>query len=195
MIIAIAGGSSRIAKAYISDFCGDHDVLSYRSPVDLPVGADRYLICSGVLHGKNLREISREEAVETVEVNFLDVAKACDIIIEANDYAKICIIGSASGEQGSYDMAYAGAKSAIHTYVKHKRLRTAHQHLVAVAPWIVSDAGMSIRRKDFGQLLQRGERRRMGRWPTSQEVAQVMHFALNTPLMCNTVVEAKGGNW
>lgn len=196
MILGVTGESSVIAQKYVEMYADEGvDVITRRHPRDLPVGCDEYLICSGVLHGKEMCELREEQISETFAVNFSDIASACDIIIRNNQEARICIIGSYSGEKGSYDMAYAGAKAAMHMYIRNKRLVHPKQTLVGVAPWMVQDAKMTTRRRDFGQVLERGKRRRIGRWATSREVARIAHFALNEPLMCNTVIEAKGGNW
>jgi NAD(P)-dependent dehydrogenase (short-subunit alcohol dehydrogenase family) len=195
MIIGVAGATSRIARAFINNHCTGEDVIERRDAMDLPAGCDQYLICSGLLYGKNTRDMKSIEAAQTFEVNFFNIAKFCDSIFNANQQARVCIIGSESGEKGSYDMAYAGAKSAVHLYVKQKRLVYREQHLVCVSPWIISDAKMTTERKDFGQLLAKGTRRRIGRWLTSTEVARVAHFALNEPGLCNEVISMKGGNW
>jgi len=196
MILGVTGESSVIAQKYIEMYADENvDVITRRNPRDLPIGCDEYLICSGVLHGKEVHDLGGEELAENFNVNFSDIASACDIIIASNRQARICIIGSMSGEQGSYDMAYAGAKAAMHMYVRNKPLVHPRQTLVCVAPWMIQDAKMTTRRRDFGQVLERGKSRRMGRWATSREVARIAHFALNEPLLCNTVIEAKGGNW
>lgn len=195
MLVGIAGASSQVARCFIKNYCRDSDIICKRNPLDLPVGCDKFLICSGVLHGEKIKDISEDAANETFNVNFTSIARFCDIMFESNPHARICVIGSASGEQGSYDMTYAGAKSALQMYVKRKKVPLATQHLVCVSPWFIADAGMTSRRKDYGQVLERGTRRRLGRWVRSEEVARIANFALDEDALCNQVITAKGGNW
>jgi len=195
MILGISGETSVIAQKYVEMFAEKSDVIYRRNPRDLPIGCDDYLICSGLLYGEKLSELRQEQIDEVNRVNYSDIATACDIILDNNPRARVCIVGSISGEQGSYDMAYAGAKAAMHLYVKTKRLSHPYQNLVCIAPWFVQDAKMTTRRPDFGQLLERGKKRRVGRWALSREVARIAHFAINERLLCNTVIEAKGGVW
>ena len=195
MILGIAGATSEIAKKYRERYADGFDVICERDIAKLPLNCDQYLICSGVLFGGNIAAMDYENVEETFRVNYINIARFCDTVFNANGNARICIIGSASGIKGSFDMAYAGAKSAMHLYVKTKRLKTAGQHLVCVAPWYVHDAGMTKRRKDLGQILVQGEKRRLKRWMSSKEIAKIAYFALGTDAVCNTVIEAQGGNW
>lgn len=195
MILGIAGASSEIAKKYIERYADGFDIVCERDISKLPLNCDHYLICSGVLHGERIADINTQKSDETFRVNYTNIAKFCDHVFDANARARICIIGSISGIKGSFDMAYAGAKSAMHLYVKTKRLKTAGQHLVCIAPWFVHDAGMTSRRKDLGQILIQGEKRRLKRWMSSKEIAKIAYFALGTDAVCNTVIEAQGGNW
>lgn len=193
-LVGVTGKGSVITQNLLAKYYGSaDDIVSRRNPVDIPVGCDEVYIVSGLLVGKTAREHSSQEIVDTFNVNFADIVKFCDEYFSGNAKAKVCIISSMSGRQGSYDMIYAGAKAAIDMYVRTKRLTEPEQHLVAVAPWIISDAGMTMRRKDLGQILERGKRRRMGRWASAREIADIAHFAMQTPLLCNTVIEAKGG--
>jgi NAD(P)-dependent dehydrogenase (short-subunit alcohol dehydrogenase family) len=193
--LGFTGASSVIAKKYQQNWapsgCG---YFQARNASDLPLDLDEYIICQGVLWGNKLSDTTLLQAEETFFVNFTDIARFCDKLFDVNDRAKVCVVGSMSGEQGSYDMSYAGSKAALHLYVRQKKLTHAEQHLVCVAPWIIADAKMTTEREDLAQVHKRGRQRRLGRWASASEVARIMHFALHEPLLCNTVIEAKGGN-
>jgi NAD(P)-dependent dehydrogenase (short-subunit alcohol dehydrogenase family) len=193
-MLGIAGFKSNIAQAFLglepTGFQFKTARLDY-----LELDCDRYLICSGVLHGEPVAVMDEAALDETFKVNFSDVVKFCDVLFEVNAYAKVCVIGSESAVKGSFDMAYAGAKAALHLYVESKRLRTEHQHLVCVSPTIIEDSGMTTRRHDLSDVLLRGEKRRMKRWLQAEEVARVAHFALNERALSNTVIHITGGNW
>jgi NAD(P)-dependent dehydrogenase (short-subunit alcohol dehydrogenase family) len=194
MRIGITGASSTIMKSYAKEYCLGKLVVARRKILDLPTNCDEYVIGHGVLVGETAGDILLSDAHDTLFVNFTSIVRFCDQLFSKNEKAKVCIVGSMSGEQGSYDMVYAGSKSALHTYVRHKKLDHPEQHLVCVAPWIIGDARMTTKREDYPQVCERGMQRRLGRWALSSEVARIMNFAINEPLLCNTVIEAKGGN-
>lgn len=192
--LGVTGHSSTITRAFL-EACDYTAVAKARDPDGLPFFCDDYLLCAGVLHGRTIKELNEDERAETLRVNFSDVAAFCDKLFEENAKARVCVIGSHSGVKGSYDMAYAGAKAALHLYVETKELRTAEQHLVCVAPTVIEDSGMTWRRSDISATLQRGKARRLGRWLHAEEVARVAQYAINEPALCNAVINTTGGNW
>ena len=191
-MIGITGKHSSIIKEFVK--LTDEKAV-FGSINELPKDLERYVLCAGVLAGKNARDIDDAEAIQTFRVNFLDVVRFCDELFEKNARARGCAIGSMSGILGSYDTAYAGSKAALHLYVETKKLLHPTQHLVCVAPTIIEDSGMTQRRADLEEVLQRGKQRRLQRWLRAEEVARIAHFALQEDALCNTVVRATGGNW
>lgn len=169
MMIGILGAGSTIAQEF-RDFTSDPMIEGHFD--DVPRDLDKYLICTGYLAGKCLETISHEEAKKTFFLNFLEPAKFCDEVFAHNPRAKIVLIGSESGFKGSFDMAYAGAKAALHLYVETKRLNHAEQMLVAIAPHVIGDTRMTQRRGDVEALQQRAQCNRLGRWLNAREVAR-----------------------
>lgn len=162
---------------------------------DVPLKADRYLFCAGVLRARKIATQSDSELTETFLVNCASVIQACDRIIEANDNARICVVGSESGFSGSFDGAYAASKAALHRYVETKRLRTAEQQLVCVAPGIIGDSGMTLRRTDQRELHQREMMHPKGRFLEAAEVAQLIKFLLydDAGYVSGCVIRMNGG--
>lgn len=176
-MLGITGSKSTI----VGELCAmlpDGEEYEFSDCGNIRLDHDRYFLATGFLAGKSLTEISDSDFRRTFTINFFDVAELCDRIIEANDRARIVVMGSMSGFRGSHDMAYAGAKAALHLYAETKRLRTAEQFLCAVAPHIIIDSNMTQRRMDLASLKARGEATRMGRWITAREVAEVVRWAL-----------------
>lgn len=193
-MLGITGYHSSIPVAYLKLDYPKPEFIAERID-NLPFDCDEYLLCGGVLHGKSVTEISDGELIQTFIVNFSSIAKFCDYLFSVNNKAKVCIIGSESGVKGSYDMAYAGAKAALHLYVETKKLNSPDQNLVCVSPTIIEDSGMTQRRDDLREVLKRGRRRRMGRWLKAEEVARIAHFALHEVALANTVIHVNGGCW
>ncbi len=193
MRIGVTGKNSLIAREFVR-LASDCEFV-YGTVDTLPTDLDGYFLCAGVLIGKDARSITDEEAKDTLWVNFLDVVRFCDRVFESNNRARVCIMGSMSGVQGSFDTVYAASKSGLHMYVETKKLTHSEQHIVAIAPTIIEDTGMTRRRKDFDQVIARGAERRLGRWLRSEEVARTALFALNERALSNTVIRITGGNW
>src|SRR5712671_2878830 len=144
-MIAIRGIHSNIAFSLIH-YCGLQDEIYEIKRNDLPpLDVDRYLFCQGLLYGKRRMDMIGDEVSETYKINYASIACTCELILECNPVARICVIGSESGISGSYDECYADAKRLLHHYVETKRIRS-KQQLVCVAPSIIGDAGMTIRR-------------------------------------------------
>jgi NAD(P)-dependent dehydrogenase (short-subunit alcohol dehydrogenase family) len=190
--IGIVGHKTTIAKAFVA----------LRPTLDFVIGRtdgialdlDAYLICCGFLAGKSLSEISGEEVDRTMHANFVDPAQLCDRILEANNHARICVIGSESGISGSYDAAYAGAKAAMHLYIETKQLRTPAQQLFGIAPHIMADSGMTRRRADQDRVKAAAARHRAARHISAMEVAQVAADGLfgRTRFLSNTIIQLRG---
>lgn len=178
MSLAVAGAGSKIAQEFLTITGAVEPHVHIAKARGLPLDCNRYLICTGYLAGKSVDRLSRIEAADTFDLNFVDVAVACDRILSVNQTARICVIGSESGESGSYDMAYAGAKAALHLFVRNRRLKHPGQMIVALAPHIIADAGMTTRRVDLPETLERGRHTRLGRWLTSREVANMAYDIL-----------------
>lgn len=169
--------------------------LARRAPFDdVPLKADRYLFCHGLLRPKRPWEQSLDEVSEGYRANCTSITEACDRIIAANDHARICIIGSESAYRSSFDGVYAAAKADLHGYVEQVRLRTPEQQIVAISPGIIGDAGMTTRREDIDNLERRRAEHPKRRFLRSREVANMAAFLLyEAEFVSNFVVRMHGG--
>lgn len=157
-----------------------------------PLNASHYLFCQGLLRAKPQSEQTTAEIEESWLVNFLSIRDLCDQIFEIGN-ARICVIGSESAFRGSYDDVYAAAKRELHNYVSTKRLKGSQQ-LVAVSPWIISDAGMTTRRLDRQNLELKRQEHPKRRFLTANEVARTaMTLLFGTDFISGTVVRMHGG--
>lgn len=136
---------------------------------------DRFVLAAGVLVGKRLSEQTPDEIGRGLAVNAVNVARLCDAILDARPKARICVIGSESGIRGSHDAVYAMSKAAVHQYVETRRTGR-DQQLVAVAPHIILDSGMTRRRHDFAALVDDVEHGK--RFIRARDVAQCVRFLL-----------------
>jgi len=176
--IAINGWKSAIAQAFILNWTSPSEsVILVNRGEDMPHDRLRYLFCQGVLNGKRVTDQSTAEITESYFANYMWIASQCRKILDANAFARICVIGSESAFTGSYDQAYADHKRYLHQFVERYALRP-KQQLICIAPTIIGDAGMTTRRTDTDNL----ERRRLAhpqeRFLTADEVAGLIHHVL-----------------
>jgi NAD(P)-dependent dehydrogenase (short-subunit alcohol dehydrogenase family) len=187
--IGVAGAQSAIAREFCRLLPAGCEPWCDRL-TEMPESLDRYLICTGYLAGKAVSCISREEADLTFWRNFVEPARFCDRVFLQNPKARICLIGSESGYSGSFDMSYAAAKAGLHLYVETKRLEHPDQQLVAIAPTVIWDSGMTERRTDLEAVKRRFAATRHGRCLTAAEVAAQACNALfiARPMLSGTVI-------
>lgn len=193
-MLVIMGWNSVIAQTLLPLLPQDEEAVR-TSHKNVRTDGDRYLFCAGLLRAKPIGEQSDAEASESFLLNAVSVIRACDAIIAKNDKARICVIGSESGFSWSYDGSYAASKVALHRYVETKKLRTAEQQLVCIAPGIVGDAGMTVRRQDKQSLAQREMLHPKGRFLDAVEVARLIHFLLyvDRSYLSGAVIRMNGG--
>lgn len=177
MTCAVAGSRSTIARAF-AQLARSRETVELARLADTSRARERYFITTGYLAGRALLELGPADAALTWERNFLEVARFCDEVFDRNEAVRIVVLGSESGFAGSHDMAYAGAKAALHRYVETKRLRAPAQMLVALAPHVVWDTNMTQERDDLGALRGRSKVTRLGRWLTALEVAREAYHLL-----------------
>lgn len=190
-MIGIVGHRTTIAQEFMSLLPGEQFV--HKRLHETPTNLGRYLICMGYLAGRSLTEISNDDAWRTWFTNFLEPARFCDRVFNANPNARIVLLGSESGFEGSYDMSYAGAKAALHKYVETKKLPSPVQQLVAISPSIIRDSGMTQRRTDTDRLEARAAASRHGRFLEAREVAQLARDVLcsASPFLSNTIIRLR----
>ncbi len=193
-MLAITGFGSRIVQELLPLLPVSEGWCTYDPGAD-PLGACRYLLCAGYLVGKPISKMTATEWDATLIANLQTPMEIAERILAENPRARIVIMGSESGISGSYDRAYAAAKAAIHNYVETKRLPSPLQQLVAIAPGIIGDAGMTTRRTDVANLEQRRLEHPKGRFCTALEVARLVHFLLyqDEGYISGCVIRMNGG--
>jgi NAD(P)-dependent dehydrogenase (short-subunit alcohol dehydrogenase family) len=191
-MLAVTGYGSRIVDEMRALLPADEQVLRIDDLADW--SPDRYLLCAGILRPLQLYQQSVAQITESMLVNLIRPMQLCDLILERNDKARICVIGSESGYSWSYDGTYAAAKAALHRYVETKQIKP-DQQLVCVAPSIISDCKMTLDRKDVENLERRRESHPKKRFLMAAEVAKLIHFLLyiDEGYTTGTVIRMNGG--
>lgn len=133
----------------------------------------RIILAAGYLAGKSDAEHTDVTREETMSVNYLQPLNICEQALAEVPGVRICVIGSQSAVAGSYDTQYAMAKAMMHRWVNKQRVQPPQQ-LLAVAPPIIADSGMTRRRHDYPEVLKNRPH------CMAAEVAQVIVRALFT---------------
>lgn len=194
-MIGIRGADSAIAKALTRMLPTWESWAAVPRGETPPLDYERYFFCQGLLRPKPQAEQTEEEIGESFDVNAHQIIRACDTILAGNTKARICVMGSESGFSGSFDESYASAKGRLHRYVERKQLCYPGQQLVGIAPGIISDTAMTLRREDTEGLEQRRMSHPKRRWLKAVEVARLAHFLLyeDAGYISGTVVRVHGG--
>jgi NAD(P)-dependent dehydrogenase (short-subunit alcohol dehydrogenase family) len=194
-MIAIRGAGSAIAQQLIAMLPEGELAEAIPRGGSMPVNIERYFFCVGLLRSKMMVDQTEDEIAESMMANYSQVVFECDKILSANACARICVMGSESGYSGSFDGAYALAKEKLHRYVETKRLQYPGQQLVCVAPSIINDAGMTLRRLDTESLERRRWAHPKKRYLQAMEVARMVHHLLyvDRGYTTGTVIRMHGG--
>lgn len=132
----------------------DADLARLDARFVMPPRATRFVLAAGLLYAKPLRLQSVEEVVASLAVNMVNVVRLCETILDTVEDARVCVIASESAFSGSFDHTYAMGKAGVVTYVGARRVKRS-QLLVAIAPPIIADSGMTERRHDYPEVLAR----------------------------------------
>lgn len=192
-MIYVRGADSVIAQA-LKEL---HPIQDVPRGQPMPLDGNLYLWCVGRILQKRESQQTEEEKRETWFINHQQVVEGCDELIDKNENARICVIGSESGFKGSYDGVYARAKMNLHWYVENKRLKHPRQQLVCVAPTCISGTRMNLQRNEDGMraLGERLKTHPKGRWLWPSEVAKLIYFLLciDQGYITNCTIRMNGG--
>ena len=195
-MLAVTGYNSRIVQELRHLLPEGEQVIPISRDDCAPplFGCERYLLCAGLLRPNALQQQTPDEIAESLHVNCIRPMQLCEDILAHNEKARICVIGSESGFTWSHDGVYAAAKAALHKYVETKKLKP-DQQLVCVAPSIIEDCGMTLRREDKDNLEKRRENHPKKRFLRAIEVARLVHFVLyvDEGYLSGQVVRMNGG--
>ena len=205
--VFIGGASSRIAHSFQQMVVDNHEdvrlvevpLRSYSSQYAADPTARRFVFFNGLLEPRTLAERAIEpndgaSLARSFMANCGCIVQYVSRVLEVNPYARICVVGSMSADKESYDGAYTLGKAALHRYVETKQLQHPHQQLVAVAPGMIADAGMTTRRQDRENVERYAQEHPKRRLLTSLEVAQMIYHLLyvDKGYTSNTVVKMYG---
>lgn len=192
-MLAVTGLGSRIVEELKPLLPEGEEVVRIADDGPAPI-CERYFLCAGVLRPKKLKDQTSKEIGESLHVNLFRPIELCEQILEANERARICVMGSESGFAWSFDGTYAAAKAALHRYIETRKLGP-YQQLVGIAPSIIEDTRMTEARTDLENLERRKQSHPKKRFLTAVEVARLAHFVLyiDQGYLSGHVIRLNGG--
>ncbi|MBB1464844.1 SDR family oxidoreductase [Vibrio sp. SG41-7] len=180
-----------------SDIIDFSDIALENLVEELDFQQDYYVFTSGVLHAKRINQQSTREILDSISINLISIVRICDCLLEKNPNAKIIIIGSESGDKGSFDTTYFLSKAALSKYVEERCISNLGQQLLLVSPSVIEDSGMTARRKDTHNVNLNKQNHPKKRLLESLEVADFILFLINRRLdyLTNTEIKINGGKF
>lgn len=157
---------------------------------------DYFVLLHGTLSSQEFLTRSEQDVLDSISVNVMSVVRICELALQSNPRARILVMGSESGRKGSYDIPYWLAKSALHSYVRERRLAHPLQQLVCLAPSMVLETRMTESKPPA--LVQAAEQQTPKlRGLSVPEVCQAIHHLLfvDQGYTTNTVIEINGGKF
>jgi NAD(P)-dependent dehydrogenase (short-subunit alcohol dehydrogenase family) len=192
--IAIRGAGSRIVCELLP-LLQSETIFRVKRGELCPPDALRYVFCQGALSEHSIGDQGYHQVGHSFWVNGAEIIRECDRLFALNSRARICVVGSESAFSWSHDGAYAAAKAALTAYVETKRLRSADQQLICIAPSVIADTAMTEARTDRDRLEKRLARHPKGRFLRAVEVARLIHHVLyvDEGYLSGTTIRMNGG--
>lgn len=158
---------------------------------------DTIIFLHGKLLGKEHNDKTSEEILDQIKINLLSIIEICEFIIKKKKRIKIIILGSESGIKGSYDKAYFLSKSALHHYIKEKKIKYSHQQIIGIAPSMIKDGNMTTKRKNKKEIISSKLTNPKKRLLTSKEIAKLIKYLVFdlSDYISNIVIGFDGGKF
>ena len=204
------GTNNLIAQMVKEKIVGDR-AISYKSNEITEVNIDNWvnslvfekdtkhiiLYSWGILTPKKFNEQSQEELRLSFLMNLILPIKIIEKINSLEHEFRMLYISSESAKKGSHDGAYFVTKASVEAYIKEIRLKNTKSSINALAPSMISDAGMTTRRNDQDNVEKVAQDHPKQRLLLSEEVAATSFWLLNdsSDYITNSVIEINGGKF
>lgn len=208
--ILITGSSSKISdellkilpknnkiKLLTKEIMDMSDLTGLKKNLKFFLNFDSIIFLHGKLIAKSHNLKTSKEILDQININLLSIIEICEFVIRKKKKIKIIILGSESGIKGSYDKAYFLSKSALHHYIKEKKIKYHHQQIIGIAPSTIQDSKMTIKRKDKKNILKSKLINPKKRLIKSKEVAYLIKYLIFdiSDYISNIVIGFDGGKF
>ena len=105
-------------------------------------------------------------------------------------------ISSESAKKGSFDANYAAQKAATEMFIRECNLLNSESLVVAVAPSMIGDAGMTLRRLDTQNVEKAKRNHPKGALLKTEDLVDLIEFLIfQNTYISNTTLEINGGKF
>lgn len=151
----------------------------------------------GVLNPERLLEQDEAKTWNSLYINFVLPARLLEMLNQSKIKFRFVYISSESAIKGSYDATYAMGKAAMERFIREIRINKPDSSCVAIAPSMIEDAGMTVRRSDQENVVKALETHPKRRLLRSAEVAKMINWIINegSDYLTNTTIHLDGGKF
>ena len=151
----------------------------------------------GVLNAQRLIEQDKQTTWNSVYLNFILPARLLERLNRSNVRFKFIYISSESAVKGSYDAVYAMSKAAMERFIREIRINECGSSCLGLAPSMVEDCGMTVRRVDQENVRRAADEHPKKRLLYAEEIAELVSWLIlgGTDYLTNTTIELNGGKF
>ncbi len=161
------------------------------------IESDIIILLHSIIIPKTHLKKTLNEKIRQVKINLLSHLEIIELALKYNKKARIFVLGSESAEKGSFDIIYALSKTALHQYIKERKILFPKQQIVGISPSTIIDSKMTINRKDKINVLRSIKSNPKKRGIYSKELSKLIFSLIysNTDYISNTVIDVYGGKF
>lgn len=202
-------GVNNSLSRLVRDKVGDHQVVTYSqkdfddvdkwlSDLVFQSGKKHVVLYTwGLLIPKKIIDQSEKEIKNSFSINASIPVRIMEKLNNTECEFRMLYVSSESATKGSYDGTYFLSKASVEAYIRELRLKNKKSALVALAPSVIVDAGMTERRHDKENIQAAIANHPKQRLLLSSEVADACLWILRdaSEYITNTVIEMNGGKF
>jgi NAD(P)-dependent dehydrogenase (short-subunit alcohol dehydrogenase family) len=202
-------GSTNAIALRVQELVRGIDVQKYKFSQFLEFGAERkffelskdvqhiVIYSWGVLHPERLLEQDQSKIWSSIYFNFVLPARLLEMVNESGVQFRYIYISSESAHKGSYDGTYAMSKAAMERFIREIRINNKESSCVGIAPSMIEDCGMTLRRTDQKNVRIAAASHPKNRLLRSNEVADLVVWLMNgaSDYITNTTIAVNGGKF
>jgi NAD(P)-dependent dehydrogenase (short-subunit alcohol dehydrogenase family) len=155
-----------------------------------------FLYTWGQLLPKRITDQTMDEAVEGFKRNFMVPATILESLNTDNREFLFIYLSSESATKGSYDLNYAAQKCAMNLIIKELQPANKNSNIIGIAPSMIEDAGMTLRRTDSNNVQRARSEHPKKRLAKTEEIVSLIDYLIDEgTYISNTIIEVNGGKF
>tara|TARA_B100000989_G_C19506778_1_gene456868 strand:- start:26 stop:679 length:654 start_codon:yes stop_codon:yes gene_type:complete len=152
---------------------------------------------SAILRNKNFVNQTKEEIIESFEVNSWNFIQIVEKINDRKLPAKLIYLSSESAEKGSFDTSYWLSKSSTESFIKECVMKNKKSSIIGIAPSTIEDTNMTLNRNDNSRLKRYKTKHPKKRFLKSNEIVSLIEFLIkfDSEYLTNEIIKINGGKF